>query len=234
MKAIILGKSGTGKTSVQKCLSRAGFIPCVSHTTRPRRNKEVEGIDYFFVDDHSFRAAGDKMIVTEFFPAVGWYYGKLDKEIEKADIILTTPGELQRITDFLDSIDTAYQIFLLEAPDETRRMRSITRGDSITEIERRIMADNKDFEETEKRKDIVKIETSENIERISAIVASAFAVKCVKMRKNLLPGKFYQIEDLIIPESWKDTGEISFTVINESNEACSYPVSLFQIHEEIR
>ena len=46
----IVGASGSGKTTLSKYLQRKYGIPAiVSTTTRPRREGEVEGEDYFFV-----------------------------------------------------------------------------------------------------------------------------------------------------------------------------------------
>ena len=46
----IVGASGSGKTTLSKYLQRKYGIPAiVSTTTRPRRDKEIEGEDYFFV-----------------------------------------------------------------------------------------------------------------------------------------------------------------------------------------
>ena len=53
MKPVIIaiaGASGSGKTTLSKYLQRKYGIPAiVSTTTRPRREDEIEGEDYFFV-----------------------------------------------------------------------------------------------------------------------------------------------------------------------------------------
>ena len=47
----IVGNSGTGKTHLSQYLgTRLGIPVIVSHTTRPRRENEVHGKDYFFID----------------------------------------------------------------------------------------------------------------------------------------------------------------------------------------
>ncbi len=46
----IVGPSGSGKTTMQQHLqSQYGIPAIVSTTTRPKREGEVEGVDYFFV-----------------------------------------------------------------------------------------------------------------------------------------------------------------------------------------
>ncbi|HFB67140.1 MAG TPA: guanylate kinase, partial [Aeromonadales bacterium] len=55
---IISAPSGAGKTSLVKALieHNDNIMPSVSHTTRPRRSGEVDGVDYHFVSDSEFRA----------------------------------------------------------------------------------------------------------------------------------------------------------------------------------
>lgn len=47
----IVGDSGTGKTHLSNYLKmRLGIPVIVSHTTRPRREDERHGRDYFFIE----------------------------------------------------------------------------------------------------------------------------------------------------------------------------------------
>lgn len=58
---VIAAPSGAGKTSLVRALMeqepRLRFS--ISYTTRPRRPAEVDGKDYFFVDEHTFRRMAD-------------------------------------------------------------------------------------------------------------------------------------------------------------------------------
>ncbi len=55
---VVAAPSGTGKTTVcRRLVERDGRISfSVSHTTRRKRDVEVEGQDYFFVDEPEFRS----------------------------------------------------------------------------------------------------------------------------------------------------------------------------------
>ena len=57
--------SGAGKTSLVKALLDTvdDLVLSVSHTTRPRRDGEVDGGDYFFVDEETF----DRMVRQQAF-----------------------------------------------------------------------------------------------------------------------------------------------------------------------
>ena len=53
---VISAPSGAGKTSLVRALlaSRPNLVVSVSHTTRPPRPNEVDGLDYFFVSPERF------------------------------------------------------------------------------------------------------------------------------------------------------------------------------------
>ena len=52
---ILSSPSGAGKTTLVKLLSeRKGFVTSISHTTRTPRSNEVDGKDYYFVDNEKF------------------------------------------------------------------------------------------------------------------------------------------------------------------------------------
>ncbi|UCE26211.1 MAG: guanylate kinase [Candidatus Coatesbacteria bacterium] len=53
---VFSGPSGAGKTTVCRMLMERvdGLVFSVSHTTRPKRDGETEGEDYFFVSDEEF------------------------------------------------------------------------------------------------------------------------------------------------------------------------------------
>ena len=40
---ILLGKSCSGKTTIQKELSKLGMSPIIQYTTRPKRENEIHG-----------------------------------------------------------------------------------------------------------------------------------------------------------------------------------------------
>jgi guanylate kinase len=55
---VFSGPSGAGKTTICRRLMESveGLTFSVSHTTRPKRDGEVEGEDYYFVNDEEFES----------------------------------------------------------------------------------------------------------------------------------------------------------------------------------
>lgn len=73
---IIIGDSHTGKSSINDKLCDiypSLFMPSVSHTSRDKRIREVEGVDYYFVDKNYFTDNNDTFLEWEEFGEE--YYG---------------------------------------------------------------------------------------------------------------------------------------------------------------
>ncbi len=54
---VVAAPSGTGKTTLVKALidSMPAITVSISHTTRPQRPAEVEGVNYYFIDETEFQ-----------------------------------------------------------------------------------------------------------------------------------------------------------------------------------
>lgn len=63
----IVGNSGTGKTHLSRYLGmRLGIPVIVSHTTRPRREGEIHGKDYFFISEHEIPPREEMLTCTQY------------------------------------------------------------------------------------------------------------------------------------------------------------------------
>ncbi|MCS7279860.1 MAG: guanylate kinase [Thermodesulfobacteriaceae bacterium] len=81
---IISGPSGVGKSSLVKKLPLRDFYFSVSHTTRTPRPGEVNGKDYYFVEEKAFLKMIEKGEFLEWVRVYQTYYGTAKSEIEKA------------------------------------------------------------------------------------------------------------------------------------------------------
>ncbi|NLP09132.1 guanylate kinase [bacterium] len=75
---VLSAPSGGGKTTVIQQLLKQGdprYRYSISMTTRPRRRGDVEGKDYFFVDEERFRAAIAAGDLVEYEQVHGYLYG---------------------------------------------------------------------------------------------------------------------------------------------------------------
>lgn len=85
MKLVILtAPSGAGKTTIARRVMAeiSDLAFSVSATTRPRRDGEVDGEDYYFLSEDEFQKRverGDFLEYEEVYP--GRYYGTLEEEL---------------------------------------------------------------------------------------------------------------------------------------------------------
>ncbi len=92
---ILSAPSGAGKTSLLRALVMHDehVRISVSHTTRPKRPGELDGVDYHFVDEAQFQRMVEEGAFLEHASVFDYHYGTckddIDKELEKGmDVIL--------------------------------------------------------------------------------------------------------------------------------------------------
>ncbi|GAX87755.1 guanylate kinase [Lebetimonas natsushimae] len=84
---VVSGPSGSGKTSLARSVceelgDRAYFS--ISSTTRPMREGEKEGVDYFFVSKEEFLKDIEEGYFLEWAEVHGNFYGTSKRQIDKA------------------------------------------------------------------------------------------------------------------------------------------------------
>ena len=128
---IISAPSGAGKTSLIRALveSDRRIEVSVSHTTRPQRPGEIEGINYFFVPSETFQSLRGDGAFFESAEVFGHFYGtstaQLDARLAKgADVILEIDWQgAQQVRSLLP--DSAW-IFIL--PPSVASLKTRLRG----------------------------------------------------------------------------------------------------------
>ena len=145
--AIIIGKTGSGKDSIFKGLQESETLhKVISTTTRPMREYEVDGVDYYFIDKYDFFEQDnfDKFLDTSVFN--GWYYGTNIDNLDENKINILV-GDNSRLLDLLTNDSVEAIIFYIEAFDKERLMRCLTREEDpdVHEIIRRFVAEEEDY-----------------------------------------------------------------------------------------
>ncbi|MDA0650638.1 MAG: guanylate kinase [Proteobacteria bacterium] len=143
---IISAPSGAGKTSLIKALldQDARVEVSVSHTTRPMRPGEQEGVNYFFVSQETFESMREGGAFFESAEVFGHFYGTSLTQLETrlaegADVILEIDWQgAQQVRKLLP--DSAW-LFILPPSIDTLKNRLQTRGqDNDDTIEVRMRA----------------------------------------------------------------------------------------------
>lgn len=146
-KIIICGPSGSGKDYLLRELSSLGFVPSVKVTTRPRREKEIEGVNYKFIDTQKFKdmmISEDFLVSQDFINDKGdnWNYGILKEDFDKSQVFIMTPSEISQLPK--EKRKGSFVIYLC-IDRNVRESRINIRKDNNDSIRRRLDSDDIDF-----------------------------------------------------------------------------------------
>lgn len=141
---IISAPSGAGKTSLVRELveSLDGIQVSVSHTTRARRDGEVDGVNYHFADVPGFEAMIERGEFFEYARVFDNYYGTSRPAVQAAlaagqDVILEI--DWQGARQVRQQLPDAVSVFILPPSREELERRLSGRGtDEHAVIERRM------------------------------------------------------------------------------------------------
>jgi len=143
---VISAPSGAGKSTLVKRLiaSLPDLAFCVSHTTRPPREGEKEGRDYFFVTRRRFERMIAEGGFIEWAEVFGHLYGTSKAQLEKAladgrDVLLDI--DVQGHQQVRKRLPEALSVFVLPPSfQELKRRLAARHSDSPQVVERRLAA----------------------------------------------------------------------------------------------
>ena len=156
----VMGKSSSGKDTIYKKLKEEykNLLPITMYTTRPIRNGEHEGVEYYFVSNEKFNEmkCENKVIEYRTYDTVHgpWTYFTADDgqiNIDKENyLVIGTLKSYQSIKEFFgeDNVTGIY----VEVDDGIRLQRALKREmqeehPKYEEMCRRFLADQEDFSE---------------------------------------------------------------------------------------
>lgn len=152
---VLVGSTSCGKTTLAKYLKSAeGFVHVLEQTTRTMRPGEVNGEDYWYVDDenYDFQYMNDELVGSMTFSRYQngenqrVRYGTRKSQIELAgskSVLVTNPGAAKLIKDYNKHNKGQYEIFIVyvKIDEEEQRRRLAARNDDPNEITKRIKTD---------------------------------------------------------------------------------------------
>ena len=143
---VLSGPSGVGKDAVLARMKRLGrpFHYVVTATTRPRRAREKNGVNYHFLSRKEFQQMIDKHQLLEWANVYGNYYGVPKDEITSAlskGIDAIVKVDVQGATTIKGILPQAVSIFLMPPSAEAlekrlRRRRSESSKDLALRLEK--------------------------------------------------------------------------------------------------
>ena len=143
---VLSSPSGAGKTSLARALleSDAGIALSVSVTTRKPRPGEVDGRDYWFVDEAKFKSMADADELLEWATVFGNYYGTPRAPIEQAlaqgrDVLFDIDWQgTQQLSERMAG--DLVRVFVLPPSGETLEARLRTRAQDSDDVVAKRMA----------------------------------------------------------------------------------------------
>lgn len=156
----LMGKSSTGKDTIYKHLladRRLGLKKIIPYTTRPIRNGEREGVEYFFRSEQDFLQMKEEHRIIEAreyhtYHGLWRYFLADDGQIRESGnyIMIGTLEAYQHLQDYFGE-DRVLPV-MIELNDGTRLQRALNRerkqeNPRFEEMCRRFLADSEDFSE---------------------------------------------------------------------------------------
>ena len=151
----LFGESSSGKDSIQNWIvnNMENFYKTISITTRPPRDYERDGKDYFFVPQKTFKSYIEDHLMLEYTCFNGWYYGThkytLIRNINNnINIGVFNPDGIRTL---LTKSDIETLPVWIKVNDKIRLLRSLNReqNPNCEEICRRFLTDKEDFSNIE-------------------------------------------------------------------------------------
>ena len=157
----LLGKSATGKDTLYKeILKRRPELRTVTmYTTRPIREGETDGVEYFFTgrEELERQLASGKVIESRTYQTIAgpWTYytvddGQFDVADDESCLMIGTLESYEKMCTYFEA-GKMVPVYI-EVPDGIRLLRAVKREENqkkpnYREVCRRYLADEKDFSE---------------------------------------------------------------------------------------
>ena len=135
---VLSSPSGVGKTTITKKIQQKyqSFKLSVSHTTRPPRSNEVDGVDYHFISLEEFKRLIKKNEFYEYAQIFDNFYGTLKKKVDNiivsSDIIFDIDWQGTKQLSKFDNLNLI-KIFLIADSKEELKKRLINRNQNTSE-----------------------------------------------------------------------------------------------------
>ena len=153
----LMGKTCSGKSTLEKEMIEKGYNEVISYTTRPPRKGEVDGVNYHFRSEDEFNELAENGVLQEWEEYGGYHYGSPVLEKGKTYVMVVEPKGYRRLRQI-----HGYNVLGIyrDVPEKElkKRIRERCKGESKEfklEMNKRLKDDRERFEGIEGEADMV-------------------------------------------------------------------------------
>ena len=146
----LMGEAGAGKDRTMQAVLkvRPDLHEVISCTTRPKRQGEAHGVNYFYYTPEQF---GQKVLDGEMLECTvfnDWFYGTSYESVRSDGVINIGVFNPTGVESLLARPDCKVIVFRIETNDKIRMLRQLNREEDpdVREIVRRFQSDYDDFD----------------------------------------------------------------------------------------
>ena len=171
---MISGPSGVGKsTLIQRLHGKFDFVFSVSATTRKRTKDEVDGVDYYFIDEKTFKQwIEEDRFLEHAIVFDKYFYGTPAKPVQdqlQQGRIVVLDIDVQGASQVRAHAPDALGVFILPPSEEVLHQRLIGRGrEEENLIEQRFSKARSEIEEARKTDIFDALIVNDDLERATA------------------------------------------------------------------
>ena len=205
---VVSGPSGAGKsTLLARVLAEMSHLRfSVSHTTRPARPGEQEGIDYHFVEEDEFEDMLSRDLFLEWAHVHAHRYGTSRTEYDRAEhdgMDLLLDLDVQGAVQVRGTFPDAVTVFILPPSRRILERRLRARGQEESSLQRRLEAAAEEMSKyTEYEYAIINDDLARSVESLKAIIRAARArTSRIDVAARAVLGTFQPAKDEITKEN---------------------------------
>lgn len=165
---ILIGESGSGKTTILERLCTRGYQRAINHTTRDKRPSEENSKEMQFVTKPEFEKLWEEQKLLQRAEFNGQYYGISTQSLREDVVCISIVDSVKDIKEKAKALgkeNIPITVFYIHVPEQERVKRMLKRGDSIESIQIRMQIDKEKFKRAKEVADYI----IENIDLENAV-----------------------------------------------------------------